>query len=39
VDGDARTLDRLVALADDDVLDPEVERDVALGLFDLGTFE
>ena len=39
VDADPRALDRLVALADDDVLDDQVERDVAFGLFDLGTFE
>ena len=28
---------RLVTVADDDVLDPEVERDIAFGLVDLGT--
>src|SRR5204863_2984926 len=39
VHGDLPSLRRLVALADDDVLDPEVEGDVALGLLDLRPFE
>jgi len=34
---DLLPLRRLLAVADDDVLDPELERDVALGLVDLRT--
>jgi hypothetical protein len=39
VDLDDGALDGLVALADDEVLDPELERDVAVGLVDLRAFE
>src|SRR5581483_11144895 len=39
VDGDLVTRRCLVAVADDDVLDAEVERDVAFGLLDGGALE
>jgi len=39
VNGHLLALDRLVAVADDDVLDPELEGDVAVGSLDLWPFE